>query len=183
MRLDGPVRRLTVVVDETDRAEHSGAPVYREVVRLAREVGLAGASAFHGIEGYGASRHVHVSRVFSLSPDLPVAVIVVDTPDRIDAFLPLVQHLVTDGLITVDDLSAIGRHRGGEAGSGRGATGTGGCCAGRGAAPVSPGTAPEAGADRSAEPGPEGPAQADGTEPTHQARGHVRHRVEARPVL
>jgi PII-like signaling protein len=125
MRLDGPVRRLTVVVDETDRAEHSGAPVYREVVRLAREVGLAGASAFHGIEGYGASRHVHVSRVLSLSPDLPVAVVVVDTPDRIDAFLPLVQHLVTDGLITVDDLSAIGRRRGGEAGSGRGATGTG----------------------------------------------------------
>ena len=113
MRLDGPVRRLTVVIDETDRAEHSGAPVYREVVRLAREVGLAGASAFHGIEGYGASRHVHVSRVLSLSPDLPVAVVVVDTPDRIDAFLPLVQHVVTDGLITVDDLSAIGRRRGG----------------------------------------------------------------------
>jgi PII-like signaling protein len=110
MRLDGPARRLTVFVDEADQAPHSHTPLYCEIVRLAREAGLAGASVFHGIEGYGASRHVHVARILSLSPDLPVAVVIVDTPDRIDAFVHLVRELVTGGLITVDDLQAIG-HR------------------------------------------------------------------------
>ena len=111
MRVEGPARRLTIFVDEGDRAPHSDKPLYCEIVHLAHEVGLAGASVFHGIEGFGASRHVHVSRILSLSGDLPVAVVIVDTPERIDAFVPLVRALVTDGLITVDDLRAIG-HRG-----------------------------------------------------------------------
>ncbi len=111
MRLEGPARRLTVFVDEADRAPHSDKPLYCEIVHLAHEMGLAGASAFHGIEGYGASRHVHVSRILSLSPNLPVAVVVVDAPDRVDAFVPLVRALVTGGLITVEDLRAIGHDR------------------------------------------------------------------------
>jgi hypothetical protein len=97
-----------VFVDEADRAPHSKKPLFCEIVHLAHEAGLAGASAFHGIEGYSASRHLHVNRILSLSPDLPVAVVIVDTPDKVDAFLPRVQELVTDGLITVDDLRAIG---------------------------------------------------------------------------
>jgi PII-like signaling protein len=52
---------------------------------------------------------VHAARILSLSPDLPVAVVIVDTPERIDAFVALVRELVTDGLITVDDLRAVGR--------------------------------------------------------------------------
>ncbi|MCW2534455.1 MAG: hypothetical protein JWQ26_154, partial [Modestobacter sp.] len=62
-----------------------------------------------GREGYGASRHLHVNRILSVSPDLPVAVVIVDTPEKVDALLPRLQELVTDGLITVDDLRAIGR--------------------------------------------------------------------------
>jgi uncharacterized protein len=121
MRLEGPARRLTVFVDEADRAPHSNKPLYCEIVHLAHEMELAGASVFHGIEGYGASRHVHVNRILSLSPDLPVAVVVVDTPERIDAFVPLVQRLVTDGLVTVDDLWAVGHpgRRKGSAGAHR----------------------------------------------------------------
>ena len=72
-------------------------------------------------EGYGASRHVHVNRVLSLSPDLPVAVVVVDSPDRIDALLPLVQNLVSDGLITIEDLRAVGHRGRDQAAAGRGA--------------------------------------------------------------
>ena len=75
----------------------------------AHEAGLAGATVHRGVEGYGASGQVHVNRILSLSPDLPVAVVIVDTPERIDAFLPQLQQLVTDGLITVDDLRAVGR--------------------------------------------------------------------------
>jgi PII-like signaling protein len=69
---------------------------------------LAGATAHRGIEGFGSSRQVHVNRILSLSPDLPVAVAVVDTPEKVDAFVPLVAGLVTGGLITVEDLHAIG---------------------------------------------------------------------------
>lgn len=134
MRLEGPARRLTVFVDEGDRAPHSHTPLYVEIVHLAREAGLAGASVFHGIEGYGASRQVYVSRILLLSGDLPVAVVIVDTPEKIDAFLPLVRGLVTDGLITVDDLRAIG-HLGraaGAAGDDSAPDVHSGCCGGWG---------------------------------------------------
>ncbi|MCU1671677.1 MAG: hypothetical protein JWP40_4604 [Blastococcus sp.] len=109
MWLEGAARRLTVFIDEGDKAPHGMAPLYTEIVHRAHESGLAGASVFHGIEGYGASRHVHVNKVLSWSADLPVAIVIVDAPERIDAFLPVVQSLVTDGLITVDDLRAIHR--------------------------------------------------------------------------
>ena len=109
MWLEGAARRLTIFIDEGDKAPHGLRPLYTEIVHRAHEAGLAGASVFHGIEGYGASRHVHVSKVLSWSGDLPVAVVIVDTPERIDAFLPVVQALVTDGLVTVDDLRAIHR--------------------------------------------------------------------------
>jgi PII-like signaling protein len=108
MRLDGPVRRVTIYVDEGDRAPHMHKPLYCEIVHRAHEAGLAGATAHRGVEGFGTSRQVHVNRILSLSPDLPVAVVIVDTPERIDAFLPRLQQLVTDGLITVDDLRAVG---------------------------------------------------------------------------
>jgi PII-like signaling protein len=108
MRLTGPVRRVTIYVDEGDRAPHTHKPLYCEIVHRAHEAGLAGATAHRGVEGFGASRQVHVNRILSLSPDLPVAVVIVDTPERIDAFLPQLQQLVTDGLITVDDLRAVG---------------------------------------------------------------------------
>ncbi|SFL22244.1 DUF190 domain-containing protein [Geodermatophilus ruber] len=109
MWLDGAARRLTIFVDEGGKAPHSMKPLYTEVVHRAHEAGLAGASVFHGIEGYGASRHVHLNRVLSWSADLPVAIVIVDVPEKIDGFLPVVKSLVTDGLVTIDDLRAIHR--------------------------------------------------------------------------
>jgi PII-like signaling protein len=109
MWLEGTARRLTIFIDEGDRAPHSMKPLYCEIVHRAHQAGLAGASVFHGIEGYGASRQVHVNRVLSWSADLPVVIVIVDSPDRIDGFLPVVQSLVIDGLVTVDDLRAIRR--------------------------------------------------------------------------
>jgi uncharacterized protein len=111
MWLEGTLRRLTIFVEEGDKAPHGMKPLYTEIVHRAHEAGLAGASVFHGIEGYGASRHVHVNRVLSWSPALPVAIVIVDAPEKIDAFLPVVKTLVTDGLVTVDDLRAIRRGR------------------------------------------------------------------------
>jgi PII-like signaling protein len=59
---------------------------------------------FRGLEGYGASRRVHTSRLLSLSEDLPVAVVIVDTVERIEQFLPQVDELVAEGLVVLDDV-------------------------------------------------------------------------------
>ena len=105
MKLRGPARRLTIFVGETDQWHHK--PVYTEIVHRAHAAGLAGASVLRGIEGYGASQHVHTTRILSLSEDLPVAVIIVDTAERIQAFLPQLDELITEGLVIIDDVEVI----------------------------------------------------------------------------
>ena len=75
--------------------------------------GLAGASVFRGVEGFGASSLIHTQRLLSLSEDLPVAVVIVDAAEKIRAFLPQLDELVTEGLVIVDDCQVV-RHVGRE---------------------------------------------------------------------
>ncbi len=102
MTLSGPARRITIYIGESDRYEHK--PLYAEIVHRAHRRGLAGASVFRGIEGFGAASRIHTSRLLSLSEDLPLAIIIVDTAERTDAFLDEIAELVTGGLITVEDV-------------------------------------------------------------------------------
>ncbi|SER49899.1 Uncharacterized ACR, COG1993 [Streptomyces sp. yr375] len=62
---------------------------------------------FRGIEGFGASSRIHTSRLLSLSEDLPVAIVVVDTEERVRAFLPQLDELVTEGMVTLDPCEVI----------------------------------------------------------------------------
>lgn len=105
MTLRGAATRLTVFVKESDQWHHR--PVYTEIVHRAHQAGLAGASVFRGIEGYGKSSHIHTTRILSLSEDLPAAVIIVDTEEKIRAFLPEVDELVTEGLVMVDLVEVV----------------------------------------------------------------------------
>ena len=105
MKIEGPAVRLTVFLGEDDTWHHK--PLYHEIVSRAHHAGLAGASVLRGIEGYGASSRIHTSRLLSLSEDLPLAVIIVDQEDRIRAFLPQLDELVTEGLVILDPVEVI----------------------------------------------------------------------------
>lgn len=104
-RLTGRALRLTVFVGEHDNWHHK--PLYSEIVHRAHAAGLAGASVFRGVEGFGASSLIHTSRLLSLSEDLPVAVVIVDTEERVRAFLPQLDELVREGLVTLDGCEVI----------------------------------------------------------------------------
>jgi PII-like signaling protein len=105
MTLHGPARRLTVYLGEDDTWHHK--PLYTEIVHRAHQAGLAGASVFRGCEGFGSSNRVHTSRILSLSEDLPIAVVIVDTVDKVEAFLPQIEELVTEGLVVLDDVTVV----------------------------------------------------------------------------
>ena len=105
MRLSGTAQRLTIIVGDSTHWHHK--PLYAEIVHRAHEAGLAGATVLHGIEGYGATSVIHTSRLLSLSEDLPVVIVIVDSHDRIRDFLPQLDELVTEGLVILDDCEVI----------------------------------------------------------------------------
>ncbi len=105
MRLEGRARRLTIFVGEEDAYAHK--PLATEIVHRAQQAGLSGATVIRGIEGFGASNHVHTTRILSLSNDLPIVVVIVDAAERIDAFLPQLDELITEGLVILDDVEVI----------------------------------------------------------------------------
>ena len=86
MKLEGEGKLLRIFVGETDRFEHK--PLFEQFVLKAREMGLAGATVLRGIEGYGAkSRVMHTAKILRLSEDLPVVIELVDTAEKIEAFV------------------------------------------------------------------------------------------------
>lgn len=105
MRLQGQARRLTIFIGESDHYHHHSLAA--EVVDRARQAGLAGCSVFRGTAGFGATGHVHSARLLSLSEDLPVAIVIIDSTERIDAFVPQLDELISGGLVTVEDVEVI----------------------------------------------------------------------------
>jgi PII-like signaling protein len=105
MTLQGPATRLTIFIKEDDQWHHR--PLYTEIVHRAHKAGLAGASVFRGIEGYGKSQHIHTSRILSLAEDLPCSIVIVDTDAKIRAFIPELDELVTEGLVMIDEVQVM----------------------------------------------------------------------------
>ncbi|MGH9750295.1 MAG: DUF190 domain-containing protein [Candidatus Polarisedimenticolia bacterium] len=91
---------LRIFVGESDR--HSGMPLHEWIVLQARERGLAGATALRGMMGFGAHSRLHTFKVERLSQDLPIVVEIVDTRDKLEAFLALIDDNITEGLATLE---------------------------------------------------------------------------------
>jgi len=106
-KIDEPAAalRLTIFIGDSDRWHHK--PLSAEIVHRAHQQGLAGASVFHGSEGFGASSIVHTSRLLSMSEDLPLAIVIVDAPEKIRAFIPQLDELIAEGLVILDEVSVI----------------------------------------------------------------------------
>ena len=96
---------VRIFVGESDTWH--GRPLYEAIVRRVREEGIAGATVLRGIEGFGASSRLHTSRILRLSADLPIVVEIVDTAERIEAVLPLLDEMIADGLITLERVRVI----------------------------------------------------------------------------
>ena len=91
---------LRVFIGESDK--HDGLALFEWIVRKAREEGLAGATVLRGLEGFGAHSRLHTAKILRLSSDLPIVVEIVDTAEKIEAFLPVVDAVIDEGLATVE---------------------------------------------------------------------------------
>ncbi len=96
---------LRIFIGESDKAE--GRPLYQLLVEKAREHGMAGATVLRGFLGYGGSSRVHTAKILRLSEDLPMVVEIVDTEEKIQGFLPLLDELITEGLVTLEKAKVI----------------------------------------------------------------------------
>jgi len=105
MKIEGPAKQLRIYIGDSDRWH--GQPLYTAIVHRAHKEGLAGATVLHGVEGYGATSRIHTARILRLSEDLPVIIDIVDKEERINAFLPILDEMVTEGLVILHDVEVI----------------------------------------------------------------------------
>jgi len=96
---------MTIYIGVDDRWQHTA--LVNEIVHRAHSRGLAGASVLHGIEGFGTHSFIHTDRLLDSADGLPAVVIIVDRDDKIRAFLPELDELITEGLVTLDPVEVI----------------------------------------------------------------------------
>ena len=117
MKMEGEGQLLRIFIGESDRWE--GRPLYEAIVRAARAQGLAGATVLRGIEGFGADSRMHTVKILRLSEDLPIVIEIVDRAERIQEFLPMIDQMVTEGMITLEKVNVLAyRHNGGPSADG-----------------------------------------------------------------
>ena len=93
---------LRIFIGESDR--HQGLPLYEWIVKKALKAGMAGATVFRGMQGFGANSHMHTSKILRLSQDLPIMIEVVDASEKIEAFIPTIDPVIKEGLMTTEQI-------------------------------------------------------------------------------
>ncbi len=96
---------LRIFFGEDDKFEH--LPLYEAIVLKAREMHLAGATVLRGPMGFGHSSRIHTTKILRLSQDLPVVIEIVDAPEKIEAFLPTLDTMMTSGLVTLEKVQVL----------------------------------------------------------------------------
>jgi len=100
MKLPEEAELLRIFIGESDK--HEGKPLYEAIVEEARRQCLGGATVFRGVMGYGAHSRVHTSKILRLSEDLPIVIEIVDSTEKIEGFLPALDEMMEEGLVTVE---------------------------------------------------------------------------------
>ena len=96
---------LRIFVGESDKVGHR--PLYEVIVLKAREAGLAGATVLRGVMGFGKNSILHTAKILRLSEDLPMVIEIVDGREKVEAFLPTVNELIVDGLVTLEKVNVL----------------------------------------------------------------------------
>jgi PII-like signaling protein len=96
---------LRIFVGESDRCGHR--QLYEEIVLKAREAGLAGATVLRGVMGYGRNSILHTAKILRLSEDLPMVIEIVDSLEKVKAFMPLLDEMIKDGLVTLEEVKVV----------------------------------------------------------------------------
>jgi PII-like signaling protein len=105
MALPKEAKLLRIFIGESDLYMHR--PLYEVIVEEARKRGIAGATVLRGILGFGANSRIHTTKILRLSEDLPVVVEIVDAEDKIEAFLPKLDEMIDEGLVTLEKAHVI----------------------------------------------------------------------------
>lgn len=96
---------LRVFVGENHR--YHGLPLFEAIIQKAREKGLAGATVLKGVEGYGIHKRIHTHRLLELAEEMPIVIEIVDTPEKVESFLPLLDEMINEGAVTLEDVRLI----------------------------------------------------------------------------
>ena len=105
MKISEDGQLLRIFIGESDRWH--GKPLYEAIILKAREMGIAGATMMRGLMGFGAASRIHTAKILRLSEDLPIVVEIVDSADKIDALVPVIEEMVEEGLITLEKVRVI----------------------------------------------------------------------------
>jgi hypothetical protein len=105
MKLEGKAKMLRIHFGEDDKWKDK--PLYRAIVEKCRELDIAGATVFRGVEGYGASTLIHRSHLLSFSSDLPIMVSVIDSEEKVRTLIPYLDEMVDQGLIAMSEVEVI----------------------------------------------------------------------------
>lgn len=103
--LDGEQVLVRIFIGESDKWRHQ--PLSLALVERLRKEGFAGATLFHGVAGFGARSVLHTSHILRLSEDLPVVLEVVDSPEHVDRLIPILDEMVTEGLVTMEPVRVL----------------------------------------------------------------------------
>lgn len=105
MKIEGKAKLLTIFIGESDKHHHQ--LLYKAIVEMLREKGIAGATVTRGIEGFGKKSRIHTASILRLSEDLPIVITVIDKEERIKEVMPLIDELVTEGMIIMENVDVI----------------------------------------------------------------------------